>query len=132
METTRTLQARAAADDAGAIFRLGHRLAYSRPRKRPEPWAEILALWQRALALGQERANLHLARLYVDGHGVPRSLGHAVSHCAYAAMDGFQDAQPESEPESDSEPASRIRIRIRISAPQVGPPARRKVRSSVA
>lgn len=94
METTRTLEARATADDADAMFRLGHRLAYGRRRVRPEPW-RIADLWRRALALGSERAHLHLARLYAHGRGVRRSATRAVFHYTHAAILGFHDAQYE-------------------------------------
>lgn len=89
------LEARAAAGDADASFRLGHRLAYGRHRRRPEPWGEIAGLWRRALARGQGRAHLHLARLYVDGHGVRRDLGRALDHYRRASLLGFLDAHYE-------------------------------------
>ena len=89
------LAARAASGDADAIFRLGHRLAYGRGRGRPEPWREIAALWRRALRLGQERTHLHLARLYVDGRGVARSVRRAVDHYTRASLLGFVAAHYE-------------------------------------
>lgn len=93
METTKVLEARARAGDADAIFRVGHRLAYGRNRRRPEPWPEIIALWQRALALGQLRAHLHLARLFHRGTGVARNSRKAIHHYTLAAVHGFTDAQ---------------------------------------
>lgn len=69
------------------------RLAYGRGRRRPEPWAEIAALWKRALELGQPRAHLHLARLYLRGKGVRKNGRRAYIHYACAGLEGFTAAQ---------------------------------------
>ena len=92
METTKYLRQRAEQGDADALFRLGHRLAFSRNRPRPPDWAAVLEFREQAARLGHDRAMFYIGVCFEHGNGVPQDTAQALAWYEKAAQLGHEAA----------------------------------------